>query len=56
MTSSFNKPVPVWESREKNWELFTPEGCSVEFGPGPSWRVTDAHARPNPPSEQDESA
>lgn len=28
------------------WEILTPDGQSIEYGPGPSWHVSDARAQP----------
>lgn len=28
------------------WEILTPDGQTVEYGPGPSWRVKDSEAAP----------
>lgn len=26
------------------WQILTPDGQSIKYGPGPSWHVSDAHA------------
>lgn len=28
------------------WEILTPDGQTVEYGPGPSWRVKESNAAP----------
>jgi hypothetical protein len=38
-----------------NWELITPDGLALEFGPGMRWQISsaDAPARPSPCSRAD---
>lgn len=35
-------PAPQEEADDPpNWELFTPDGLALEFGPGPHWQILD---------------
>ncbi len=43
------KPTPVGaEDDPPNWELISPTGLVLEFGPGVRWQFSSAYARPSP--------
>jgi hypothetical protein len=43
------KPTPIdAEDDPPNWELISPTGLVLEFGPGVRWQFSSADARPSP--------